>query len=80
VEILSDSTAGFDRGDKLRAYYALASVEEIVLADARAVDEQHHRRQDDGTWLVRMLGPGDTLRLESIPAASAVDALYAELG
>lgn len=79
VEILSPSTADFDRGAKLRAYYGLDTVAEVVLVEPDVPEIQHHRRQADGSWLVRTLGPGATLELPSVGARLSMDALYAEV-
>ncbi len=79
VEVLSESTSTFDRGDKLEAYRRLASVEEILLADSRERAVTHHRRQADGSWLVRSLWPGDRVTLQSVDLTLELDALYAGL-
>ncbi len=51
VEVLSDSTAAFDRGDKFAAYRTLESLREYVLVDIPARRVEVFRRQADGDWL-----------------------------
>jgi len=53
VEVLSPSTADYDRGAKLRHYMRIPSfVEYLVIAtDERRVE--HHRRLEPGQWLMR---------------------------
>jgi len=53
VEVLSPSTADYDRGAKLRHYMSIPSfVEYLVIAtDERRVE--HHRRLEPGQWLMR---------------------------
>ena len=79
VEVLSPSIADYDRGDKLRAYYEVPEIQEIVLADPTTVDVVHHRRSTDGSWAVRIHGPGSIVHLDSLDVRLEVDALYADL-
>ena len=52
VEVLSKSTAAYDRGEKFEHYRALPSVKEVLLVDQERVHVVHYRRQDDDTWLL----------------------------
>ena len=52
VEVLSKSTAAYDRGEKFEHYRALPSVKEVLLVDQEKVHIVHYRRQDDDTWLL----------------------------
>jgi Uma2 family endonuclease len=58
VEVLSDSTAAFDRGDKFAAYRTLESLQEYVLVDIPARRVEVFRRQEDGDWLFHEYLPG----------------------
>ena len=51
VEVLSDSTAAFDRGDKFAAYRTLQSLQEYVLVDIQSRRVETFRRTPDGDWL-----------------------------
>lgn len=75
VEVLSPSTESYDRGDKLRAYQALASVREVMLVahDQRRVDVI--QRQQDGTWRTISAGPGESVAL-LVGCSLAVDTVY----
>jgi Uma2 family endonuclease len=77
VEVLSDSTADADRGDKFAAYRRLRSLREYVLVS------QHERRIDvytrDGRrWVLDEYRTGEKFRLESIDVALAVDDCYTD--
>jgi Uma2 family endonuclease len=75
VEVLSPSTAAYDRGEKLAHYQKIASLREVVLV---AHDEQLievWRRGDDGTWSRRETRSGP-LALEAIPCTLLVDDVY----
>lgn len=77
VEVLSETTAESDRGDKFAAYRRLRSLRQYVLVS------QHERRIDvytrDGKrWILDEFGAGERLRLESIDAELAVDDVYVD--
>jgi Uma2 family endonuclease len=57
VEVLSDSTAAYDRGDKFAAYRTLPSLQEYVVVDIRARRLETFRRASDGDWLFHEYGP-----------------------
>lgn len=50
VEVLSDSTAAYDRGDKFAEYQKLPSLEEYVLIEPLRRRVECFRRQSDGSW------------------------------
>jgi len=51
VEVLSESTAAFDRGDKFAAYRRLPSLQEYVLVDVPSRRVETFRRTADQDWL-----------------------------
>ncbi|MBF2075129.1 MAG: Uma2 family endonuclease [Synechococcales cyanobacterium C42_A2020_086] len=51
VEVLSDSTEAFDRGDKFIHYQTLDSLQEYVLVNTRQQRVECFRRSDAGQWL-----------------------------
>ncbi len=52
VEVLSDSTAGSDRGEKLEHYRHRASVQAVVLIDSCAQAITVVSRNPDATWTI----------------------------
>jgi Uma2 family endonuclease len=76
VEVLSDSTEAYDRGDKFALYQTIPSFQEYVLASQKEARIEHFRRLEGGSWLLRILRPGDTLVLESIGCSIPVDRAY----
>jgi Uma2 family endonuclease len=76
VEVLSESTADYDRGEKFAHYRQIASLGDYVLIDARAVSVEVRHRETDGTWSVRTAGPGERITLPSLDLSLAVDELY----
>jgi Uma2 family endonuclease len=76
VEVLSDSTERYDRGDKFEQYQTIASLRDYVLVSQKKVRIEHFRKQADGTWVLRATGPGDRVVLESVGCELAVDMAY----
>lgn len=66
IEILSDSTASYDRGAKFAAYRKIESLEEYVLVDVDRKGLESFRRQADGRWLLRDFAGNDTCVFESV--------------
>ncbi len=50
VEVLSPSTAGFDRGDKFKFYRRIPTLEEYVLIDSEKVGIDCYRKISGGKW------------------------------
>jgi Uma2 family endonuclease len=76
VEVLSDSTERYDRGDKFASYRTLDSLQHYVLASQTKALVEHYQRQRDGTWVYRALGPGERLLLASLGCEIEVDRAY----
>ena len=71
VEVLSDSTAAYDRGGKFAAYRMLESLQEYVLIDPERRSLEIFRRLPSNDWL---LATGDSAR------ALVLAALEMEIG
>lgn len=52
VEVLSDSTAAYDRGSKFAAYRSLESLQEYVIVDIEARRVECFRRTAENEWLL----------------------------
>lgn len=50
VEVLSPSTEAYDRGEKLRHYQTIPSLEEVVFAAHDRREIEVVRREADGSW------------------------------
>jgi len=53
IEVLSPSTAAYDRGDKFKAYRSLPSFQEYWLVDQYQMQIDQYCKTDDNTWLYR---------------------------
>jgi Uma2 family endonuclease len=76
VEVLSDSTEAFDRGDKFRQYRKLASLREYVLVSQREPLIEVHRKNDAGEWVLHEAVAGEKVRLASLDVSLDIDAIY----
>ncbi len=76
VEVLSESTEAYDRGEKFRHYRRLPSLQEYVLISQDEPLVEVWRRDGDA-WRPTEHGPGGAVHLASLDVSVPVDALYA---
>lgn len=76
VEVTSDSTEDYNRGEKLRHYKELSTVREVMIVSHRRPLVALHRREAAGVWSVSEAGAGQTLELASVAGRMAVDDVY----
>lgn len=58
AEVLSETTAAFDRGNKFAAYRTLESLQDYVLVDIEARRVEQFRRTTERDWLFHEYLPG----------------------
>lgn len=75
VEVLSDSTEAYDRGQKAGFYRACPLIQEYVLIATRYQAVEVYQRTVQG-WILHEHGPGDTVELGSIGVRLTVDMVY----
>ncbi len=66
IEVLSESTAAYDRGEKFALYRQLESLQEYVLIDPDTRRIEVFRRMDSGDWLLAASESGRGLILKSL--------------
>ncbi len=79
VEVLSESTAAVNRGEKLDEYRTLETLEEYVLIDSRKRWAETYRRLE-AEWTASMPLVRGKLRLASVDLTLDLDELYRESG
>jgi Uma2 family endonuclease len=79
VEVLSPSTAAFDRGDKFADYRQLPSLAEYLLVDVDCQRCDLYRKGADGLWVLRPSATGESVRLASVDLTLTAEALWADL-
>ena len=66
VEVLSDSTEGYDRGEKFAHYRQIPSLREYILVSQQTRRLESHYKNDAGEWVLREAGPGAALELRAL--------------
>ncbi|MEO7948473.1 MAG: Uma2 family endonuclease [Polaromonas sp.] len=79
VEVLSPSTAAYDRGLKFSHYRRLASLEEYVLIDLDTRSTDCFRKRDDGLWVLHPFARGESVALASVALDLRAEQLFAEV-
>ncbi|MFB2893589.1 Uma2 family endonuclease [Aerosakkonemataceae cyanobacterium BLCC-F50] len=76
IEVLSPSTANYDRTKKLRYYRQIPSLQEYILVDSEEIAVEIYQRGEGKMWLYYAYTNGDTIALESIEFECAIELLY----
>jgi Uma2 family endonuclease len=77
VEVLSKSTAAFDRGAKFQAYRTVESLKEYLIVEQDSPLVEQYVREDDGRWaLSTAAGLEGSLTLPSIGCTLNLGAVY----
>ena len=79
VEVLSESTAAVDRGEKLDEYRTIGTLQEYILIDSRKPWVETYRRAGD-EWIASLPLAGGKLHLVSVDLTLDLDEIYAESG
>ncbi len=79
VEVLSESTEAFDRGDKFSDYRHLESLQEYVLISQTRPQVEVFRRNNEGLWVLHPYSDGDRISLTSIGWEGAIADLYEDV-
>ncbi|MBP0018863.1 MAG: Uma2 family endonuclease [Cyanobacteria bacterium SBLK] len=80
IEVLSDSTEAFDRGDKFNDYQTLDSLEEYVLVNSRHQRVEIFRRNEQGGWLFQSHAPSEeNFTLQSLDLVVSFADLYEDV-
>lgn len=80
VEVLSPSTALYDRDRKFAAYRRLPSLREYVLVDTERMGIECFRRTDHGEWILHPYGAGENVTLHSLELTFPLEAAYEDAG
>jgi Uma2 family endonuclease len=80
VEVLSPSTANYDRGEKFERYRQLPSLSEYLLISQTRPLVEHYVRQPDGKWLLTEYRElSDVVELPSIGCRLALSEIYEQV-
>ena len=76
IEVLSDSTANYDRGEKFRRYRQLESLQEYILISQDQIYVEHYLRQGKQWILSEFSAREKVLPLVSIKAELSLNQIY----
>lgn len=80
VEVLSESTRNYDRGDKFQQYRGIPSFREYLLVDQAKAHVERYSKQKDGTWSLWETDSLDNvIHLESIAVTLPVSEIYLKI-
>ena len=79
IEVLSPSTAAYDRGLKFSQYRSLASLEEYVLIDLDTRNTDCYRKGADGLWVLHPFARGEAVSLASVALELSAAQLFADV-
>ncbi len=80
VEVLSEATRDYDRGDKFTLYKSIPTLREYLLIEPSAVRVEQWVRGERNRWTAAIHARrGDTVRLVSVPAALKLSEVYREV-
>ncbi|MEG4008173.1 Uma2 family endonuclease [Microcoleus sp. Pol11C1] len=76
VEVLSPTTAAFDRGDKFADYRTSESLQEYVLINQERVSVECFRRNAEGLWVLYPYTQGQEVQFASVNFSCAIETFY----
>jgi Uma2 family endonuclease len=76
VEVLSDSTAAFDRGQKFEAYRSLDSLKAYLLVEQNRPHADLFVRNAEGLWVLNPFGEGESLTIAPLGVVLPMEAIY----
>ncbi len=79
IEVLSPSTAAYDRGLKFSHYRNLASLEEYVLIDLDTRTTDGYRKGADGLWVLHPFARDQSVELSSVALTLSAAQLFADV-
>ena len=79
IEVLSPSTAAYDRGLKFSHYRNLASLEEYVLIDLDTRSTDCYRKGANGLWVLHPFARGEAVELACVALTLTEAQLFADV-
>lgn len=77
VEVLSPSTANYDRGAKFEIYKTIPSLRDYLLIHQNSIFAEHFTKNSDGSWTLNEDGGADAIiPLPNIECEFHLDSVY----
>lgn len=77
VEVLSEGTERYDRGEKFAHYRRIPTLRDYVIVSQHRPLIEVYSRDDAGLWILREAEAGGSVPLSALPGALDVDRVYA---
>ncbi len=79
IEVLSESTAAFDRGKKFQSYQQIESLQEYLLVAQDEYVVEHYLRQENGHWLyTKVTGLENSILLPTLKRQLSLSDIYSK--
>lgn len=79
IEVLSDETESFDRGDKFRSYRQIESLNEYLLVSQYEKKIEQFYKNQDGDWVVSVVITEGVLPLRALPFSLDIEQVYRQV-
>jgi Uma2 family endonuclease len=80
IEVLSESTKDYDRGEKFRCYRSIPSFQESLLVDQTSCHIEHFAQNNQGKWVLSDYDdPTAAIPLESIAYELPLSIIYRKI-
>lgn len=79
VEVLSDSTENFDRGEKFRQYKLIETFREYLLVEQNGKNVTLFQKHNERFWLQSDYTAGETLQITTLDFELSVDEIYQDV-
>ena len=80
IEVLSQSTSDYDRGDKFKAYRSIPSFQEYWLVEQSQLQIEQYCKTDARDWLYRVYeDPQATLRSPILNVETTIQDIYEDV-
>lgn len=76
IEVLSDSTEAFDRGDKFVHYKTIPEFQEYVLIHQKQILIERFERKYDNLWITQIYRTREIIEFGSIDFSCPIEAIY----
>ncbi|MEZ4406740.1 MAG: Uma2 family endonuclease [Polyangiales bacterium] len=77
VEVLSDGTEAYDRGEKFQHYRRVPSLRDVVFVSQHTPCVEVYSRDASGRWVLSSAVAGERVSLSALDGALEVDRVYA---
>src|SRR5256714_12000792 len=80
VEVLSESTAAFDRGKKFQSYQQIEALQEYLLVSQDEYTVEHYLRRENNHWLyTKVTGLAEAISLPTLKCQLALSDIYSKI-